>query len=239
MHLTVDSVIRRLLVYRLIRYRFAWLAFGLLGLYLAGILVVVICSAREANATGTVVNCRAVHRGSGGQGTELFQLAGRPGAELELTAAHFHSAPSSLCSRPDQVVSVGYVTNALRDPERVDMLILTEPQSGAATVYRDGTMASFELVKHVRLALFGGGMTLVSLIMLGVGLWWRRCADVARKTKPSRRPERPSQTQAHFTAQIERDMNWLRSLPWGASPASVDRRTAYLAFHRGVALVRG
>lgn len=38
MHLTLDSIIRRVLVYRLMRYRFAWLAFRLVGLYLAAAL---------------------------------------------------------------------------------------------------------------------------------------------------------------------------------------------------------
>lgn len=236
MHFTVDGIIRRLLVYRLMRYRFAWLAFGLVGLYLAATLFVVIGSQRQLTTTGALVNCRTI---SGGQAGALFELRERPGVEFELTAANFQPAPPALCARHDQTITIRYVTNALRDPYHVDTLVLINSASGAATVYHDRTVSDFELVKRVRLVAFGGGMTLVSLIMLSVALWWRRFRDVARKPKVTqRRRERPTQIPSHFSAQVEQDMAWLRSLPWGES-RSMDRRSAYLAFHRGVALVRG
>lgn len=238
MHLTADGIIRRLLVYRLMRYRFAWLAFGLLGLYLAAMLIVVIGSQRQMVTSGTIAGCRPLAGGTDGSQGELFQLRERKGVEFELTAANFQPAPPSLCARRDQPVTLRYETNALRDPDRVDELVIADPITGATATYRDRTRTSFELVKRVRLAVFGGGMALVSLIMLGVGVWWKRFGDVARRTRPNRRRERPATIPAHFTAQVEQDMRWLQSLPWGAS-AATERRSAYLAFQRGVALVRG
>ena len=240
MHLSADSIIRRVLVYRLMRYRFAWLAFGLVGLYLAALLVVVIGSERLLVASGTIENCRLVPGGSAGQQSELFALREWPGTQFKLTATDFQPAPPSLCAQRGQVVTVRYVTNALREPNQVDALTYPQTANGASAIYRDRTQTDFELMKRVRLAVFGGGMTLVSLIMLSVGVWWGRFGDVAKtkRSRSSRGRERPSPIPWHFLRQVELDMDWLRSLPWGQG-YTADPRSAYFAFQRGVALIRG
>ena len=238
MHLTLDSIIRRLLVYRLMRYRFAWLAFGLVGLYLAAVLVLVIYSQRQVSISGAMTACRSQPAGTNGQVTESFSLREHPGLALELTAANFSPTLPALCGPRDQSARLRYETNALREPNRVDEVTLVDTRTGAEVVYRDRTRADFEVVKQTQLVVFGGGMALVSVFMLIVGAFWPRFADAAKKTRPTRRRERPSLIPTHFTAQVGSDMRWLAALPWGVN-AGADHRSGHLAFQRGVALVRG
>ncbi|MGH2486258.1 MAG: hypothetical protein ACRDHE_09620, partial [Ktedonobacterales bacterium] len=238
MHLTLDSIIRRLLVYRLMRYRFAWLAFGLVGLYLAAVLVLVIYAQRQVSLSGTIIACRSQPAGTTGQVTQSFTLREDSDLALELTAANFSPALPALCTRRDQPTRLRYETNALREPNRVDEVTIFDAATGADIIYRDPTRADFEVVKRTQLIVLGGGMTLVSLFMLIVGAFWPRFADAAKKTRPTRRRERPSVIPTHFTAQVGSDMRWLANLPWGVN-AGGDHRSGHLAFQRGVALVRG
>lgn len=231
------AVIHRLVLRRLLRYRVAWLTFSLLGFYLAFIFLLVLGARQQLHTAGTIQKCLPYTSPSTGQPGNIFTLTGQPRQQYLLVGTSFTTTlPKSLC-QTGQRVRFTFETDTLGDPYKVDEIAAS---SAFSNDYTTTSYETFPQVQRIELVLVVGGMVLVSTIMLGVAVFWKQAGPIARKSNRSR----PVQSRkllplpSEFLRQVEEDLTWLHSLPWGQD-AEPNHAVAYARFHRGVALVRG
>ena len=234
--MAIGSLLQKLLMRRLLRYRFAWFAFGLLSLYIAGIIGVVVVSSHREHATGTPAACSA-QQDSSGQTSILFTLRGEPKTWYQIAPDMFRPVvPVSVCEA--QLFDFTYETNILRDPFKVDGLV------AISSTHRKVTYVSiagqiYTQVQTVQLIGGAGGMLMVGIIMFAVGVFWSQVGDLARRVQLTTRSARLARNMPQeFLAHVTRDIDWLEALPWGTSCAQ-DADGGVVRFQRGVALVRG
>lgn len=240
----LDQVFRRILMYRVLRYRLAWFLLSLLGYYLTLSLVLFIAARHEATIPGTFVSCAP----SSGQADTapgyLFTVESFPGRQLQLNDnALTPPLPANFCS--EQLINVTHETNTLQGPFIVDRGTLEDTVSYTDTTYTTPAGRDFTTAKILSLLLWGGGLGTVSTAMLVVALLWSYLGGVLQgKDHKSKRRESqgkkhtPSALPMPFLEQVQEDLSWLEAVLWGADPLP-DVASAYQRFHRGIGLLRG
>lgn len=229
-------MIRWLLRSRLLRYRFAWFAFSLLGFYLAGVLWVSISARHQITVAGPLASCAPIRDGSGVVTSYVVTLAGAPGVHVQMTPGDMSPAPpTDLCSV--QVVRVWYETASLDGPLIADRMDIHSAAASGTATYATPAGRDFATAKRLTLAAWAGGVSLLSAVMLLVAIFWRHVRHLVRRKRPSR-STRPRKLPAHFTEQVTEDLFWLESVPWGGS-LSASGADAAARFEQGLALVQG
>lgn len=234
----VGAMIRRLIVYRLLRYRFAWLAFGLLGCYLTAVIVLVVATRDQATAGGALVSCR---RDAMDTTAVAFTVRGHENLVFKARPEDFQPLlPATFCAASN--VQVLYETDAWTHVGPVDAIHISGEVTGSQTII-NVTRGDFGQTKAVQLALLGGGMSLTSGAMLGVALFWGRVGHMVSRRQPKRHAKRHAKggrlVPEDFASAVAEDLRWLGTLPWGiggmgSSPAETQQR-----FDDGLAQVRG
>jgi hypothetical protein len=217
----IGTIIRRLLVYQLMRYRIAWLLFSLLGFYLAAIMLLLVSAQQQHTLSGAAHTC-VQQRGD----TLAFTLDGQSFATAR--SAFTPTLPANLCDQTS--ITVLYETNFFHDPPTLDAVQFTDPQTGTIHHYTRAGLLDFETAHRLQFIL-GGSLFSVSALMLLVALYWPRVGYLMQSGDSGPIP-------ATFIAQVEDDIRWLDSLPWGVT-SPMDAETAQEQFNRGLALVRG
>ncbi|MGH2517746.1 MAG: hypothetical protein ACRDHP_19025 [Ktedonobacterales bacterium] len=236
----VESVIQHLLIRKLLRYRFAWFLFSLLGFYLAAVVVLTISAGQQRTISGLLATCRSSADSETGKATEVFTLQQAPGQTFALTPADFQpSLPGGMC-QVGAFLTFRYETNVFHQPYAVDAVMFPH-LDGKPALLETANGRAFPRTRQLDMILYGGGIVLFSALMLGVALCWRRVGPVARKSQRTLRRERREQRQpipAAFAAQVREDLHWLAALPWARDPEP-DFVAAYARFQRGMGYVRG
>lgn len=241
--MSLDLLLRRVLLYRLLRYRAAWFVCAAIGGYLTLSLVLALSARHQVALRGPIATCEPGIDSGGAVVSYTFTLSGSPARTLFLQPDSLSPAlPPDFCNA--DVVSVSYENGTVGGPYLVDRVTLRNPLGRATTPYATPAGRDFATAKRLSLLVFGGGMGVISLAMLLVGIFWRHAGVLLRKKEPRQSPTRdaPSPLPSEFLDQVAEDLRWLAALPWGqqslaASPG--DAAVAYARFHRGIALLRG
>lgn len=230
----IELLIRWLLRSRLLRYRISWFVCGLAGFYLAGVLSFMVLNHHQLATSGPITSCQTQRDTAGNVTGYLFVPLGKPALHLSLAPGDFSPQPPEVCQV--FVVSLSYETANLGGPLQVDSIDVAHA-NGATTRYATAAGRNFTTARRLTLLVWGGGVSLLSAIMLLVGIFWKHAGSLVLRKKRVSRSHRPRKLPATFTEQVSEDLLWLDSLPWGATTAAGSAARAQ--FERGLALVQG
>jgi hypothetical protein len=170
-------LLRRLLVYRLIRYRGAWLVAGLLCCCLTATVSRAIQSRAQVATSGTIGSCSESRESTGQPASYTFRLREMPQVMWSLDASAFSPRlPDRLCLTPS--VTLLYETDALFGRGTVDRIEIGDLLTGATRVFTAEADRDFDRNKWMSLALYGGGLGALSLALLFIALFWPQTGGV-------------------------------------------------------------
>ncbi len=220
--LILRIIAERFIMRPLLRFRLAWFFCAALGLYLTLVIVLFTLGQRQVTLGGGMASCQAQRDPESGGVIYTMTMRQQPAVFLTLDPVGYSPAlPADVCWL--RVVSVVYTQTSLGAPYAITRVEIAARRAGQPVVYANATGRDFTAARNNALWLRGGGMALLSILLLIVGVWWERI----RLALGVRRGERladdlPTALPDIVREQIAEGVGWLSTLPWGKAVGSAN-----------------